>query len=174
MGDVAVDAPVEEDEVEVVEAGRVGLLLEQPDLAAGVAVAQPLHDLREDHVRHALERAEVDAPVTGLEPVDGGGEARRLRQQVAPVREHHRAEGRDAHPFRPAGPVEDRAADGLLQRGDLLADRRLGVAEAERRPSERTLVGYRGEGGEVPQFDVGHGGILLAYTINTSGENRFS
>ena len=58
------------------------------------------------------------------------------------------------HRSRPAGPVEDRFAEQLLERSDLLADRRLGVAEALGSASERPLVGDGVEGHQVPQFEI--------------------
>jgi DNA-binding transcriptional LysR family regulator len=48
-------------------------------------------------------------------------------------------------------------SDGLLERGDLLAYRRLGVAEAGRRSPECSVLGDRGHGFQVVQLDVGHG-----------------
>jgi hypothetical protein len=63
--DVAVDAAVEERQVELMDLWLVGLLLEQPDVAAGVLVPKPAYDQRQDHVGHALEGADVDSAVAG-------------------------------------------------------------------------------------------------------------
>ncbi len=57
MLDIAVDAAVEEYQVELADLRLVGLLLEQPDVAAGMLVPQPAHHQRQDHVGHALECA---------------------------------------------------------------------------------------------------------------------
>jgi hypothetical protein len=84
---------------------------------------------------HALERADVDAAVAGLEPVDGGGPTPPFRQQVAAVLSTTEPSGVIRTGLRAARPVEHRAADGLLQRGDLLAHRSDWVlSEAGRRP----------------------------------------
>ena len=67
------------------------------------------------------------------------------------------AERGDPHRLRPARPVEHCPADGLLQGRDLLADRRLGVAQPGGGPAERALIGDGGHGGEMPQLGIGHG-----------------
>ena len=64
-----------------------------------------------------------------------------LRQQIASVCQHHRAERGDPHRFRSTRPVEHGTADGFLQSRDLLTHRRLGVPEPRGRPPERALVG---------------------------------
>jgi hypothetical protein len=121
-----------------------------------VLIAQATHDDRQHHVGHALERAEVDPAVSGPKSVDRVDQRVRPGQQIAAVFEHDGAERCDPYRLGTAGPVEQRAADGLLQRGDLLAHGRLGVAEPGGRPAERALVHDRGHRGEVSQLDVGH------------------
>ena len=59
--------------------------------------------------------------------------------------------------FGPAGAIEDGAADRSLEGGDLLADRRLGVAEPLGRASERAFGGDGVEGQEVAQLEAGEG-----------------
>jgi hypothetical protein len=78
-------------------------------------------DQRQDHVGHALEGADVDPAVAGLEPFHGLGRGCSLRQQFASVLEDDGAERCDPYRSGPTRMVEHRAADGSLQCGDLLA-----------------------------------------------------
>ena len=55
---------------------------------------------------------------------------------------------------RAAGPLDELLADDPLERGDLLADGRLRVAEPARRAAERALLRHRLQRGEVPQLDA--------------------
>ena len=55
---------------------------------------------------------------------------------------------------RPAGPVEERLADGSLQAGDLLADGRLRVAQDVGCADEGPLLGHRAQCPKVPQLHV--------------------
>ena len=55
-----------------------------------------------------------------------------------------------------ARPLEHRAANRLLQRGDLLTDRRLCVAEPSARPPERALLDDGSHRRQVPQFHIDH------------------
>ena len=66
-----------------------------------------------------------------------------------------RVTGRD-----PPGRSNSRAPDVALERGDLLADRRLGVAERERRRAERALLRDRPQRGEVAYLDAEPGIVL--------------
>jgi hypothetical protein len=74
----------------------------------------------------------------------------------------HRESHAGAHPStgwfrcRRSGSVEDRAADGAFQRGDLLAHGRLGIAEPVSRPPEGAFLGDVGHRRQVPPLDVGH------------------
>jgi hypothetical protein len=54
---------------------------------------------------------------------------------------------------RPARALHELLADDALEGLDLLAHRRLGVAELLGSTPERALVGDRLEGGEMPQLD---------------------
>ena len=54
---------------------------------------------------------------------------------------------------RSAGALDELLADDLLERLDLLADRRLRVAEPLRGAAERPLGGDGLQRGEMPQFD---------------------
>ena len=118
-------------------------------------VAQPAHDPWQQHVGHALERPDVDpAGLAGLEPLDRLGRGLRLGEDLAGVGEHHLAERRDAHRPRPARTVEHGAADRPLERGDLLADRALRVAESLGGAAERPLEGDRVECEEMAQLEA--------------------
>jgi hypothetical protein len=154
--DVASDPAVVEQQVEIPDLRIFRFHLVQPDVAAWVLVQQPAHDRRQDQVGDALEGGDVDPAATRVEPVDGVGQRLCLREQIAPVGQDHLAEGSD--PYRPgtSRPVEDGATDGLLQPGDLLAHRRLGVAEPNRRSPERSFLGDGGHGPQMAQLDVGH------------------
>ena len=151
-----VDPAVVEQQVEISDLRILRFHLGQPDVAAGVLVQQPAYDGRQDQVGHALEGADVDPALARPESIDGVGQRLRLRQQIASMGQDHLAKGGD--PYRPgtSGPVEDRATEGPLQRGDLLAHRRLGVAEPGRRSPERSFLGNSGHGRQVAQLDVSH------------------
>ena len=54
-----------------------------------------------------------------------------------------------------AGADDQPLPDDALERRDLLADRRLHVAEPGGGSAERALLGDRREGGQVPDLDAG-------------------
>ena len=54
---------------------------------------------------------------------------------------------------RPAGPLHELNADDSLERLDLLADRRLRVAEPLGGAAERPFFGHRLERGQMPDLD---------------------
>ncbi len=134
-----------------------GLLLEDADVDGRVLIAQLHDDLRQQHVGHALERADVDPALAGLEPLDGIGGRLSPVEQFAGMGQHELAERRDAHRLGAAGPIEDGAADRPLQGGDLLADGALGVAESLRSLPERALGGDGVEGQQVTDLEAGEG-----------------
>ena len=130
-----------------VGAGVDVLVLEQADVEVRVLAAEPAHDRRQQHVGHALERADVDpAGVAGEEALDGIAGGVDPGDDVAGVAEHDLAERGQLDRAGAARAVEQRAADEPLEGGDLLADGRLGVAEAGRRPAERALAWRRRRG----------------------------
>ena len=103
----------------------------------------------------ALERADVDAPdLAGEEAVDGVAGRVDAGDDVAGVAEHELAERRQLDGSGAARAVEQGAADEPLEGGDLLADGRLGVAEADRGTAERALRRHGVERREVAQFEV--------------------
>ena len=67
---------------------------------------------------------------------------------------------REPHGAGPAGALEQLRADDAFEGADLLADRRLGVAQLFGGPAERAGVGDGDEGQEVPQFQSWPGGLL--------------
>ncbi len=152
--DVGLDPAVVEQQVEITDPRLLRLLLGHPDVAVGVLVSQPSYDDRQDHVGHALEGADVDPAVARLEPVDSVAQSFCLRQQIATVLEDHCAQRGDPYRPGPTRPIEHLAADGSLQRGDLLAHRRLGITEPSGRPAEGALVGHGDHRGEVAQLEV--------------------
>ena len=96
-----------------------------------------------------MERARL-AGRKGGEVGLGGLQARDDRlgvteQDPARLGQRHRA--------RPAGTLDQALADDALEGRDLLADRRLGVAELLGRAAEAALRRNRLEGGQMPQFD---------------------
>src|SRR5215217_3499023 len=136
-------------------AGVVVLLLEEADVDPGVLTAQLLDHRRQQHVGHALEGPDVDAP-------DGPGEEAldRLTGRIEPgddvagVAEDDLAERCQLDRARSAGAIEDGAAHEPLEGGDLLADGRLGVPEPQRRLAEGALRGHRVDGDEVPHLEI--------------------
>ena len=134
-----------------------GVLLEHADVDCRLLLAQLHDDLREQHGGHALERADVDPALAGLEPFDRLGRRLGLLEQFACVGEHQLAERRDAHRLGAARAIEDGASDRSLEGGDLLAHRRLRVTKPLRRPSERTLRSDGVEGQEVADLEAGDG-----------------
>ena len=74
--------------------------------------------------------------------------------------------GREAHRAGPARAVEHRRAGGALEGGDLLADRRLRVAEGVGGLAEGARLGHRDEGLQVPDLDV-HAADRLSAALMT-------
>ena len=77
-----------------------------------------------------------------------------LRDDRVGVTEQEEAGLGRLHPPRPAGTVEEPLPDDPLEPGDLLADRRLGVAELARRAPERASARDRFQGREMAEFDA--------------------
>jgi hypothetical protein len=68
--------------------------------------------------------------------------------------EQRGADRRQLDLARPARPIEQAVADDALERGDLLADRRLAETQPIGSPSEGAFGGDRLEGLEVSDLDV--------------------
>ena len=129
--------------------------LEQLHLHLGMAGPEPAEHHGQHGRRHALKRADRESPgLSGSEPVEIVGERLDPRQQVATSAQQLGAERRQLDRSGSAGPVEHLLADGALQRSDLLADGRLGVAQPFGSPRERALAGHRIECQEVSEIEV--------------------
>ena len=131
------------------------VLLGELDAQPGCGLAQTTDDRRQRPHRDALEDADVDR----------AGVAFRERAQVGPGRrhpceDHHRvlvhelAGSREPHLPGAAGTVEQRSAHDPFEARDLLADRRLGVAESSRGGSERPLFDDGAEGDEMAELEA--------------------
>ena len=151
-------APVGEGEVEVAALDQddevlVVVHLGEAQVDARPRRAEAAQHGRQDVLADALVRADAQRPggaggergevgLGGLQPRDD--RVRVTQQQAAGLGE------RDGP--RPARPVEQPLADDALERGDLLADRGLRVAEPARGLAEGALGSDRLERREVPQF----------------------
>ena len=96
--------------------------------------------------------------VAGEEALDGVAGGVDAGDDVAGVAEDELAERGQLDGSGAARAVEQRAADEALEGGDLLADGRLGVAEADRGPAERALGGDGVEGDEVAELEITEAG----------------
>ncbi len=92
--------------------------------------------------------------ITGAEAVEVVGDSVELCEECSAVLEQVGAERREFDRAGATGPVEDPLADDALQRRDLLADRRLGVAQALGRSSEGALGGDGVERHEQTHVEV--------------------
>ena len=116
---------------------------------------EPPHDLRQQPGPRGLERPDAERPRLACpEGVQVGLRGLQARDDRLRVPEEEPAGLRERHGPRAARALDEPLADDALERGDLLADRRLRVAEANRRPAERAFVRECLEGGEVPHLDA--------------------
>ena len=138
---------------EGVEVG-VGRRLREPELDSRPVREEAPHDAGEDARADRLVGADPERPrLAGAERGDVGPrrvEPRDDRLGVA-EQEHPCLGERDR--ARTAGPLDERLADDALERRDLLADGRLGVAEPLGRATERPFARDCVEGGEVAHLD---------------------
>ena len=106
---------------------------------------------RGQHLRaDRLEGADAERPaLAGRERVEVGARGLHARHDPARVAQEELAGRRHRHGPRPAGAREQLLADDLLERRDLLADGRLGVAEPLRGAAEGALLGDCLKGREV-------------------------
>ena len=154
----AVIALLEGDDHEVEHlADQLGVVvaLQQARVQLGAFGAEGAQHGREQRRRGALERADVDAPDgAGLEPPHRGGGGVGRVDHLAAVGQQHLAQRGQLDRSRAAGPVEQRLPHRALQRGDLLADRRLRVAQPGRRATEGAGRRDGVERHEMAQFQV--------------------
>ena len=87
------------------------------------------------------------------------------RQQRASLREHHRALA--------AGALDHALADERFQRGNLMAHRRLRVAQTLGGTNERAFLGDRLEGDQVTQLEPGPIMQLQTISHDTSALDKY-
>ena len=118
-------------------------------------VGELAQEEREDAGAHALERP--DAKRSGRALGEGGEVCLgglKPRHDPRGMAEEQLARFREGDAARASGPFHESLADDPLERLDLLADGGLGVSEPLGRAPERSLLGDRLEGREMPQFDA--------------------
>ena len=71
-----------------------------------------------------------------------------------------------AHLPTAAGPVEQRPAQRILERLDLMRQRRLGIAELGRGPPERAQVRHREDGAELAEANTTFNRIYRSYVAH--------
>ena len=110
--------------------------------ASGRSPQHPLDDVRQQHVGDRLEGADVDPATPGVETVDGVASSPRPARAagVACGEDQASPQRGDAGAAGPTRAVEDDATDAPLERGDLLAQRGLCVAEVGRSRDRRCPV----------------------------------
>jgi hypothetical protein len=151
------DQSVVEQQVEIAELRLVGRRFREPDLAGGMLVPKAAQHGRQDHIGHALQGADVDSTIARLESINRMSQRLGSRQQLPALLEYHGSKRSSPHRPRATGPIKHRAANSPLQRCDVLAHARLGVAQPVRRSGERPLLGDRDHRRQLPQIDIGHG-----------------
>ncbi len=120
----------------------------------GPARAELPDDAGEDARAGRLERADADRPRLACdELVEVGLQRAEPREQAVGVPEHHLAGLGQRDGARAARALDQLQADRPLERGDLLRDRRLRVAEALGGAREGALLGDRLERGQMAGLD---------------------
>src|SRR5581483_1916330 len=154
-GRLRVERELDERDVELapLDAGRElarEVRLAELDLDRGPRPAEALQHLRQDLRADALEGADAERAglaarergEVGLRGLEARDDRLRVPQQPPPrLGQRHRP--------RSARALDEALADDPLERRDLLADRRLGVAELLGGTAEGALAGDRLEGGQV-------------------------
>ena len=131
--------------------GRLGEL--DGDVRPGVG--ELAEEAREDPGADALVGADVERPGRALRERGHVGLGRlQAGDDARGVAEEELAGFGQGDPARPSGPLDELLPDDALERLDLLADRRLGVAELLGGTPERALLGNRLKGREMSQFDA--------------------
>ena len=125
------------------------------DVDAGPRGGEAAHHGGEEARAGRLERADAQrADLARLQRVQVGLRGLQPRDDRVGVPEQQLARLGERDRPRAAGPLDELLADDPLERRDLLADRRLRVAEPLGRASERALARERLQGGEVPELDA--------------------
>ena len=134
----------------------IGLM--QPDVQRWRLRAQRGDHGREQLDRHALKGPDQQPPAgPGTQPVQVGRGGVQPGHDGVGVLKHDAPGGGQLHRARAAGAIEHRLAEGALEAGDLLADRRLREAQLRRRPPERALLGDRPQGEQVADLHIAQG-----------------
>jgi hypothetical protein len=112
-----------------------------------------LRDQRARDARHGADAQLADAPAG--EPGEVGARGLELSGDRVGVGQELRAGLRQLHGAPARRARHERHADDALERLQLLADRRLRVAEPHRRTAHRALARDRLEGREMPEVEPG-------------------
>ena len=137
-----------------VEQQRLVELLADLHAHLGPAPAELADDAREDARAGRLERAHADRPrLAGDELIEVGAQGAEPRQQAVGVPQDDLARLGQRDGPRPARALDELEADRALERGDLLGDGRLRVAEALGRAREGVLLRDGLQRGQVARLD---------------------
>ena len=148
-----VEAPALDHRQQLVLVGR----LLQAHLDAGAELHEAPHGVRQDADRHALERPDAQGRRSALGECREIGLGRlELRGQARGVAEHALARIRRHDRPPAAGALEQTRSGRALERGDLQAHGRLGVAEPPAGLRERPRRRHGVERDEVPDLDAEH------------------
>src|SRR3954454_24382724 len=129
-------------------------LLADLDAHLGPARAELADHARKNARARRLERPDADPPgLAGDELIEIGAQRAEAREQAVRVPQHDLARlGQRDRPGT-ARPLDQLEADRALERGDLLRDGRLRIAQSLGRAREGALLGDGLQGGEVAGFD---------------------
>jgi hypothetical protein len=128
--------------------------LDERDLHVGQRGREAPDDARQDLRADAVVGPHAQlAGAAGRPRGEVGARGRELVDDAPAVTDHDVAGRGERHRARPARALDEPRADDPLEQRDLLADRRLGVAERPRRAAERALAGDGVERGEMPDLD---------------------
>ncbi len=128
--------------------------LRQRDAHLRPGSEETVHHLREDPLTRTLEDADAKRSRLALaERVEIGLGGRDPRRDCTGVGEQEGACLGEGDRLGAARPLDQPVADDPLERGDLLADRRLRIPESRRGLAERALARDRFQSQEVPQLD---------------------
>lgn len=142
----------------VVQGGELGCAGHLPDVQPHARVALPEGAQQARQNGQGERSGEADPQPARLAAADGAGG----RQPVRQVGQDPARGGQQLPPGRGEGDAaglapEQRVADLLLQPADLLAQRRLGDAEAGGGPAEVQFLGEHGEGVQLREGEFGAG-----------------
>ena len=146
--------------------------LAQHDLDAGPLRPEGAEEAGEDLGADARQRSDSQLALfaRGQRPQVGGG-GTDSGEDGPGVAQQHLPGRREPHRAAAAGALEQRRADDAFEGADLLADRRLGVAELFGGRAEGARLGHGHQGQEVPQLQAGPRGPtveLVAFMMDTN------